>query len=117
MSNYVIKTVDILLGNGQETFRSQKKMMKVVPLPLYFFLLMMISMMIVDRKWLSRTVVVITCISLLHTTLGLLQNQTTCSTDDLPASVAVGDFNNDNKLEIVVANLGSNEVCVSSWLW
>jgi hypothetical protein len=85
-----------------------KKMMKVVPLPLYFFLLMMISMMIVDREWLSRTVVVITCISLLHITLGLLQNQTTCSTDD---------FNNDNKLEIVVANLGSNEVCVSSWLW
>ncbi len=24
MSNYVIKNVDILLGNGQETFRSQK---------------------------------------------------------------------------------------------
>ncbi|CAF2033924.1 unnamed protein product, partial [Rotaria magnacalcarata] len=36
----------------------------------------------------------------------------TFSTGFLPQSVAVGDFNNDARLDIVVANNGSNDVSV-----
>ncbi|CAF5195510.1 unnamed protein product, partial [Rotaria magnacalcarata] len=40
------------------------------------------------------------------------QNQTTFSTGSLPQSVAVGDFNNDTRLDIVVANSNDNIVSV-----
>ncbi|CAF5025798.1 unnamed protein product, partial [Rotaria sp. Silwood1] len=36
----------------------------------------------------------------------------TYSTDSSPWSIAVGDFNNDTILDIVVANLGSDNVGV-----
>ena len=43
---------------------------------------------------------------------GTFANQTTYSTGDgsNPRSVAVGDFNNDTRLDIVVANSGTNNV-------
>ncbi|CAF5113184.1 unnamed protein product, partial [Rotaria sp. Silwood1] len=38
--------------------------------------------------------------------------QTTYATGRVPCSVAVGDFNHDTRLDIVVANRGSNTVGV-----
>jgi hypothetical protein len=45
---------------------------------------------------------------------GTFSSQVTYSTepDSLPASVALGDFNNDSRLDIVVANYGTNNVGV-----
>ncbi|CAM4840667.1 unnamed protein product, partial [Rotaria magnacalcarata] len=43
---------------------------------------------------------------------GSFQNQTTFSTGSLPQSVAVGDFNNDTRLDIVVANFAGKGVSV-----
>jgi predicted nucleotidyltransferase len=43
---------------------------------------------------------------------GTFRNQMTFSTSSLPSSVAVGDFNNDTRLDIVVANSGTNNVSV-----
>ncbi|CAF4917412.1 unnamed protein product, partial [Rotaria sp. Silwood2] len=41
---------------------------------------------------------------------GSFTDQTTYSTGSEPRSVAVGDFNNDARLDIVVANSGNNNV-------
>ncbi|CAF4814977.1 unnamed protein product [Rotaria sp. Silwood1] len=45
---------------------------------------------------------------------GMFTNQMTFSTgfDSLPHAVAVGDFNNDNRMDIVVANAGTNNIGV-----
>ncbi|CAF4645128.1 unnamed protein product, partial [Rotaria socialis] len=40
------------------------------------------------------------------------ENQMTFSTGHFPQSAAVGDFNNDTRLDIVVANYGDNNVSV-----
>ncbi len=43
---------------------------------------------------------------------GTFANQMTYETGNHPFSVAVGDFNKDTRLDIVVANYGSNTVSV-----
>ena len=43
---------------------------------------------------------------------GSFDNQMTYSTGANPSSAAVGDFNNDTRLDIVVANWDSNTVSV-----
>ena len=43
---------------------------------------------------------------------GTFQNQTTYSVGSEPLDVAVGDFNEDNKLDIVVANNGDNTISI-----
>jgi hypothetical protein len=43
---------------------------------------------------------------------GTFQGQLNCGTGDIPYSVVAGDFNNDGKTDLIVANSGANSVSV-----
>jgi hypothetical protein len=49
---------------------------------------------------------------LLGTGNGTFQNRTTYAVGNIPEFLTVGDFNNDTKLDLVVANAGDNSISV-----
>jgi hypothetical protein len=114
VANYVGSNVGVLLGNGDGTFQAQMTFSTGAgsgPT----------SVAVGDFNHDTRLDIVVAnrIVSnvgvLLGNGDGTFQAQTTFSfgVGSDPASVAVGDFNHDTRLDIVVANAGSNTVGVS----
>jgi hypothetical protein len=110
VANYGTNNIGIFLGNGNGTFTNQRVFSTGSSRPLF--------VTIGDVNKDNRIDFVVANYGtnsigiLLGYGNGSFQDQTTYSTDydSIPYSLAVGDFNNDNHLDIAVANYGTNNV-------
>lgn len=111
VANNLGDTVDILLGHSNGTFAFETSYSITTDTGPQFIT-------VADLNHDNRLDVVLTnyrtgyiSIFLGHDD-GTFSNQTTYSTDyaSEPSSIAVGDFNNDNKMDIVVANSNANNI-------
>ena len=111
VANYWSNTIDIFLGYGDGTFSSQMTYSTGIGSGPY-------SIAVGDFNNDSRLDIVVANYwtnnigVFLGYGNGTFSSQTTYSTgyDSQPYAVAVGDFNNDNRLDIAVANYGTNNV-------
>jgi hypothetical protein len=110
VANYGTNNIGIYLGNGNGTFADQKIFLLGSSRPLFIT--------IGDFNKDNRIDIVVAnygtdSISiLLGYGNGSFQDQITYSTgyDSIPSSLAIGDFNKDNHLDIAVANYGTNNI-------
>jgi hypothetical protein len=110
VANFDSHTIGIFLGTGNGTFRSQTTFSTGSSRPR--------SIAVGDFNNDAKVDIVVVNYGIynigvfLQDTNGSFATQTTFSTgyDSDPYALAVGDLNNDNKLDIVVANYGTNNV-------
>ena len=110
VANYGTNNIGIFLGNGNGTFADQKIFSLGSSRPLFIT--------IGDFNKDNRMDIVVANYGtnsigiLLGYGNGSFQDQITYSTgyDSIPYSLAVGDFNKDNHLDIAVANYGTNNI-------
>jgi len=110
VANYATNNIGLFLGNGNGTFNDQNIFSLGSSHPLF--------VTVGDFNQDNRTDIVVVNYGtnnigiLLGYGNGSFQDQTTYSTgyDSIPYSVAVGYFNKDNRLDIAVANYGTNNI-------
>jgi hypothetical protein len=113
VSNFGTGNVGILLGNGNGTFASQTTYSTDANSQPY-------SVAVGDFNNDSRLDIAVANLGTNNVGIlfgygdGTFANQTTYSTSDdsYPKAVAIGDFNNDGRLDIIIANFGASNIGV-----